>query len=130
VTYSPPHSGPDNAGHKKKSTKKKWAAALSVAASVATILTLFITLGQQPQQNSTPSTGGGTTTTSSGAYPVNVESNFLNSCEANAPVQACQCTLSWFETHVSLSQFQQDEVALGQGSEPPDIVDATQACGG
>jgi hypothetical protein len=106
-------------------------AALGVAASIATILTLFLTLGQQQNNTPSPGSGGGSgdTTTSSNAYPANVQSNFLNSCEVNGSPSVCECSLSWFEQHVSLSQFEQDESELEQGGQPADITSVEQACG-
>ncbi len=102
--------------------KKKWAGGLGVAASVATILTLFLTLGQP---SSTPTPNPTITTT---AYPQNIQSNFLNSCEVNGSVSSCQCSLSFFETTVSLSQFLQDDQQASQGVVTQDFVNAANAC--
>ncbi len=137
MTYPAPNPGqPPQYGQpgyfpkKKKKNKKKYVAALSVAASIATILTLFLTLGQQ-SPNTTPGTnGGGNATTSSSSYPVNVQTNFLNSCEVNGSAQTCQCDLSWLESNVSLNQFEQDEATANQGTIPADLTAAVQACGG
>jgi hypothetical protein len=127
----PPQQRPDGDERKRRSRKKKYTAAgvLGVAASIATILTLFITLDQQPQPNNGPNTGGGSATTPANVYPVNVQTNFLNSCEANGSPQVCECSLSWFEQHVTLSQFEQDETELEQGGQPADIVSVEQTCG-
>ena len=128
--YGPPGYDPKKKNKKEKNNKGKYVAALSVAASIATILTLFLTLGQPSPNNSPGTNGGGNATTSSSSYPVNVQTNFLNSCEANGSAQACQCTLSWLESNVSLTQFEQDEATAEQGSIPADLTSAAQACGG
>lgn len=128
----PPQQPPDEDEQRRRSRKKKYTAAgiLGAAASIATILTLFITLDQQPQPTNTSNTNdGGSGTTVANAYPVNVQSNFLNSCEANGSQSVCECSLSWFEQHVPISRFEQDETEIEQGGQPADIVSVEQACG-
>jgi hypothetical protein len=125
----PPQPDATAAEHHRRRRKNRITAGaiLGTAASIATILTLFITLDQQPQQNNIPNNDGHNTPAT--AYPVNVQSNFLNSCETNGPQNVCQCSLNWFEQHVSLSQFEQDETDIEQGASPVDITNVEQACG-
>jgi hypothetical protein len=120
-------------GSPRMSGKKKWTigGALTGAASIATILTLLITAGQsssssQGQQGNGQSQGDSPATAT---YPVNIQTNFLNACEENGTQAACQCSLSWFEQHVSLQQFEQDDAEADQGITPPDLTLAEEACG-
>lgn len=65
------------------------------------------------------------------SYPTNVQSNFLNACEANGgAVSTCGCTLKWFESHKSLTQFIADDNQVNNGGVPSDMVKASAACGG
>lgn len=118
---------PDPAEHQRRRRKKRITAGaiLGGAASIGVILTLFIMLTQQPQQQNNVPTNVGQNTPAL-AYPVNVETRFLNSCEANGPQKVCQCSLNWFEQHVPLSQFEED---IEQGGLPVDISNVEQACG-
>lgn len=116
-----------NTGDRKR--KITFGAALGGAASVATVITLFLTVGQQqpqPQQHTTNDNG---TTTPANIYPVNVQTNFLNSCEANGSRQVCECSLTWFEQHVPMPRFQRDENAVEQGLLPDDFASVESACG-
>jgi hypothetical protein len=124
--YDPP---PDQDANRKRRNKIAAGTVLTGAASIATILTLFLTVGQQQPQPSTNTPTGNGVNTPANAYPVNVETNFLNSCEANGALSVCQCSLTWFEHHVSMARFQQDEADLTQGFTPADIANVTQACG-
>lgn len=64
------------------------------------------------------------------AYPASVQSNFLNSCEANGgAVSTCGCALNWFESHASLTQFMADEDQVNSGGTPPDAEKAIASCG-
>lgn len=98
-------------------------------ASFATIavIALFATLSQLPQQSNPSTTDNGVTTPVN--YPVQVQTNFLNSCKGDSPQSVCQCSLSWFEQNVPVGQFQQDEAAIEQGGRPSDMVGVEQACG-
>ena len=116
----------DGSDRKRKIT---FGAALGGAASVATIITLFLTVGQQQPQPQTHTTNGNGTTTPANIYPVNVQTNFLNSCEANGSRQVCECSLTWFEQHVPMPRFQQDENAVEQGLLPDDFASVETACG-
>jgi hypothetical protein len=120
-------SQPEQSGRKRKIT---FGAALGGAASVATILTLFLTVGQQSPQPQSHTTNDNGTTTPANIYPVNVQTNFLNSCEANGSRQVCECSLTWFEQHVTIPRFQQDENAVDQGLLPDDFASVETACGG
>ena len=128
--YRPPPPPDATAEHHRRRRKNRITAGaiLGTAASIATILTLFITLDQQPQQNNIPNNNIGQNTPAT-AYPVNVQSNFLNSCETNGPQNVCECSLTWFEQHISLSQFEQDETDIEQGASPVDISNVERACG-
>lgn len=69
---------------------------------------------------------------SSVKYPVNVQTNYLNSCEAiggKATPKACGCTLSYIEARVPLGQFQTSENALTSGGDIPKwMYAAIRAC--
>jgi hypothetical protein len=63
------------------------------------------------------------------SYPTNIQSNYLNSCESNGGNTAdCSCTLHWFESHVSLTQFQADEDQVRTGGLPDDVSKAINDC--
>jgi hypothetical protein len=121
------------------SNRKKWSigGALGGAASVATILTLFITAGgtSSTSSNSSNSNNSSSSTSSGGAsaplvaYPVNAQTNFLNSCEVNSTPAACQCLLSWLEQNVQFQQFVVDNQEASEGIVPEDLTRAEQACG-
>jgi hypothetical protein len=127
--YYPRPQPADGKPKRSKRTKITAGAILGGAASIATILTLFLTLDQQPQpqQQNSPNHNG--VATAANAYPVNVQSNFLNSCESNGSVSVCECSLSWFQQHVPMSQFEQDETDIEQGGSPVDIASVERACG-
>ena len=118
-------SQPEDDGRKRKFP---FGAALGGAASVATIITLFLTVGQQPQPEQHTTNGIGMTTPAN-VYPVNVQTNFLNSCEANGSRQVCECSLTWFQQHVPMPRFQQDETNAEQGLMPADFASVESACG-
>jgi hypothetical protein len=118
---------PEQSGDRRR--KFTFGAALGGAASVATIITLFLTVGQQQPQPRQLTTNGNGTTTPANIYPVNVRTNFLNSCEANGSRQVCECSLTWFEQHVPMPRFQQDEAEAEQGLMPADFVSVETACG-
>jgi hypothetical protein len=107
---------------------RKFGAVLG-AASVATIIVLFLTVGQQQPPPRQPTTNDNGTTTAANIYPVNVQTNFLNSCEASGSRQVCECSLTWFRQHVPMPRFQQDEAAAEQGLMPADFVSVESACG-
>ena len=65
------------------------------------------------------------------SYPANVQSNFLNACEATGgDVSTCGCALKWFESHRSLTQFMADDDQANNGGTPSDMIKASAACGG
>jgi hypothetical protein len=111
------------------SRKGRAGAILGTMASIATILTLFITLGQSSSSSTTPPS---TPSTTQAAFPANVDKNYLSSCEqsSNGNATFCQCTLNWFQTNVTLTQFLADEDELNNGQTPPDVTNAENACGG
>jgi hypothetical protein len=130
--YDPRYNMPAEPPGRTRRQKVTFGTALGVAASIATILTLFLTLGQQPsqQQSTVPKNADtGTAATPVNIYPASVQTNFLNSCEANGSAWICQCSLSWFEQHVGINQFNQDEIEVDQGNVPADITSVEQACG-
>lgn len=48
-----------------------------------------------------------------GSYPVNVQTNYLNACEAKGGSSSrCNCTLDWLESNVSYTQFQADDAYM------------------
>ncbi|HEX4705308.1 MAG TPA: hypothetical protein VH352_24485 [Pseudonocardiaceae bacterium] len=125
----PRYSVPPERNGPTRKQKVTFGTALGIAASIATILTLFLTLGQeQPQQSNTPRGGAGTVTPAN-VYPANVQANFLNSCEASGPQSVCECSLSWFQNHVGIQQFEQDETDVNQGFQPADVANVQAACG-
>lgn len=95
--------------------------------AVIAVITLFVTLSQLPPQTNPGDTNNSVTTPVN--YPLQVQTNFLNSCKGDSPQSVCQCSLSWFEQNVPVAQFQQDEVAIQQGGRPADMVGVEQACG-
>ena len=97
--------------------------------SVATIITLYLTVGQQQSPPQQPTTNDNGTTTAANIYPANVQTDFINSCEANGSSQICECSLAWFKQHVPMPRFQQDEAAAEQGLMPADFVSVESACG-
>jgi len=103
-------------------------AALGGTVLVAAIITLFLTVGeQQPQPQHT--TDSNSVATPANGYPVNIRTNFLDRCEANGSHQVCQCSLTWFEQHVPMPRFQQDETEAEQGLMPADFASVESACG-
>jgi hypothetical protein len=110
------------------SGKGRVGAALGTMASIATILTLFLTLGQSSSSSTTPPAEVSTT---QAAYPANVDQNYLSSCEqtSNGNVAYCQCTLNWFQDNVAYTQFLADEDMLSNGQTPADLTEAENACG-
>lgn len=118
------------------SRKGRASAILGTCASIATILTLFLTLGQNSSSSSNTSNSSSTTpsttaATTQAAYPASVDQNFLSSCEqsSNGNVSFCQCTLNWFQANVSLTQFEADEDLAENGQTPTDLTKAESACG-
>jgi hypothetical protein len=115
----------------KFSKKKKWTitGALSVAASIASILAYLSSAGGS--NNTTgPSTGSsGGTEQSQTVYPASVQQDFLGQCEqTGSTVAQCQCGLSWLESNVTLGRFQADLTQFDQGVEPGDLVTAREVC--
>lgn len=60
---------------------------------------------------------------------------YMTNCAQNiGDLSTCQCTLKWFETHVSQSRFAEDMAGLIQSEQdpnsepPPDLVNAYVAC--
>jgi hypothetical protein len=96
---------------------QKWAGWLSVGASIATIISLFLAFGGSSSSSVQPV-----------AYPANVQANFLNACEANSQVTRCTCLLDFFQANVPLTRFEQDDALVNQGQTPPDVVSAENAC--
>jgi hypothetical protein len=129
--YDPRYDVPAGPPGRTRRQKVTFGTALGVAASIATILTLFITLGQQPsqQQSTVPNGNSADTATPANIYPAGTQANFLNSCEASGSARVCECSLSWFEQHVGINQFNQDEIEVDQGTLPADITSVEQACG-
>ena len=107
--------------------RAKISGALGVAASVATILGFFATAGGSSSPAAAPAAASSPAASVPG-YPQNVQDNYLNGCEVNAPVQSCQCTLDWFQANVSLARFEQDNAEAAQGQVPADLSSAIAAC--
>lgn len=63
-------------------------------------------------------------------YPKNIQSNFLNACEANSTASRCGCILKNVEAHVSLHTFEVADraVASGSSSVPSWLTSAVHAC--
>jgi len=62
-------------------------------------------------------------------YPVNAQTNFLNSCEqTGGGVSYCQCILNWFEGHKSFTEFLADEDEIRTGGTPADAKTALRGC--
>jgi hypothetical protein len=117
---------------------------LAALASIVTIVGFFTAHHSPPPPTpptptptySTPPTLTPTPApTTPAVYQSNVANSYLSNCEQNISGPAfCQCTLNWFNAHVSQSQFMQDMAALNQyeqgvtSNPPPDMVKATVAC--
>jgi hypothetical protein len=122
----------DESGSDRKfSKKKKWTitGALSVAASIASILGYLSSAGGS---NNTPSPSPGSsggTEQSQTAFPASVQQNFLGQCErTGSSVAQCQCGLNWFESNVTLGRFNTDLAQIDQNLVPADLVSANEAC--
>lgn len=114
-----------------------------VAAALLLTLTLALAAcggGSEPATTSAPATTppattttGGTETASTdsagGKYPEAARSSFLDSCEASATPEQCECALSYLEENVSLDEFIQAGLDISQGKEAPEsITKATENC--
>lgn len=111
----------------------------------ALLLTLTLALaacggGSEPATTSAPATTppatttGGTETASTdapaeGKYPEAARTSFLDSCEASATPEQCECALSYLEENVTLDEFIQAGLDISQGKEAPEaITKATENC--
>jgi hypothetical protein len=111
----------------KLSTKKKWTigGALSIAASIASILGYL----NSASGSNTPAPASSQNTNVQSTYPASAQQEFLNQCEeSGSSVALCQCGLSWFESNVTLARFQVDMAEFDQGTDPPDLESAIEAC--
>jgi hypothetical protein len=105
---------------------------LSAIASTATILALLFTVGCSSGSSAAPPTAAPATDINTpAAYPASTAQNFMTSCEqtSNGEVAYCQCTLNWFQTHRTYTQFLADEDMVRAGQIPADITTAENACG-
>jgi hypothetical protein len=80
-----------------------------------------------------PATTGGTETAATsgggGQYPAAARDSFLQSCEASATNEQCECALSYLEENVTLDEFIQAGLDISQGKEAPAaITKATENC--
>jgi len=102
-------------------------------ASLVTIITFLNanngTSGTQSNDASNVTTPVAAASSATSTYPVNIQTNFLNSCEVNGSQQVCQCDLTWFEQHISLTRFEQDDAEESEGITSPDVVAAADTCG-
>ncbi|MGH2854730.1 MAG: hypothetical protein ACRDLF_11150 [Solirubrobacteraceae bacterium] len=68
------------------------------------------------------------------AYPADVKSNFLASCEEQAPVEndpprECHCALGKIEGALSLQELKEAEAGVRLGEKPPkSMIEAAAAC--
>jgi hypothetical protein len=70
--------------------------------------------------------GGGS---DSSGYPSDVRANFLKACEVKGSDKVCNCTLSWFEKHISLKRFEAADDAVRRGKGAPQwMYTAARAC--
>jgi hypothetical protein len=117
---------------KKEGFLRRNGGLLGVGASLATILTLFLTVGQQG--SSTPSTNATTSTSQvSTGYTPQIEENYMSSCEDgnSSRAEGCQCLLTWFENNISFVRFENDlSEQASTGVAPEDADNANAACGG
>jgi hypothetical protein len=73
--------------------------------------------------DTTGDTGGGE------QYPAAARNSFLDSCEASATAEQCECALSYLEENVTLDEFIQAGLDISQGKEAPEaITKATESC--
>jgi hypothetical protein len=62
-------------------------------------------------------------------WPANIESNFLNSCEAQGSRSKCECALANLKEKMTADQFEAAEKALvTSGTADSRITDAIAAC--
>jgi hypothetical protein len=115
--------------------RKNRASAFRTVASTATILAPLFILGCSASSSSSPATpptvGPATDITAPAAYPASTDQNFISACEqtSNGDVAYCQCTLNWFQAHVTYTQFLADEDMVRAGQIPADVTSAENACG-
>jgi hypothetical protein len=113
--------------------------ALGAIASLVTIVSFFTAHSTSaPPSSLSQNPAGSLTYPSSSAPPAHqstTSSSYMSNCEQNISGPSfCQCTLNWFEAHVTQSQFAQDLAQLQQwepsqaGDPPQDMVKATVAC--
>lgn len=118
---------------KKEGFLRRNGGLLSVGASLATILTLFLTLGQQ-SSSTTPTDTSTSTSQASVGYSSAVQQSYMNSCEAVNGIDnalGCQCLLTWFENNISVQEFQTDLAQQADtGTVPEDATRANAACNG
>ncbi len=114
---------------------------MKIAAALLLTLTLALAAcggGTEPSTTSAPATTpaattGGTETGSAsstgGQYPTAARESFLDSCEASATAEQCECALSYLEENVSLDDFIQAGLDLQAGKDAPEsITKATENC--
>jgi hypothetical protein len=118
---------------KKEGFLRRNGGLLGVGASLATILTLFLTLGQQGGSTTPPDTPTSTSQASTG-YSQAVQQSYMSSCEAANGIgnaSGCQCLLTWFENNISVQEFQTDLAQQADtGTVPEDATRANAACDG
>jgi hypothetical protein len=137
VSYvSPGVPGPSSQRHTSKGAIGKLLATL---AAIATILTFIFTyVIHSPSTHSGEPGGQGGSHSSdqraaqhegSYSYPVNLQNEWLSDCENNNfSVSSCQCKLSFFESHATYQQFEQDYSAMPPGVVPSQLSGASAGC--
>ena len=62
------------------------------------------------------------------SYPAAVQQGWLSDCESLSfnTVPRCECELSYFETHATAGQFEQDYSAMPSGVVPPELAGAEE----
>jgi hypothetical protein len=108
--------------------QKQGAGVLGTLASLATILTLFLTLGQSaPAPGAPPSVF---TPPASAAYPAAARQQYLTACDnsGSATPAQCSCMMAWFTANISYTRFEADNQLAGQGIKPADLTSAQEAC--
>jgi hypothetical protein len=93
------------------------------------VAALVLSLGLAGCSSAHPPTHSSTGSSTPPTYPASLRSDLVTSCESGGgTAQVCQCTLRYFERHVSAKQFEADEAQVSTGAQPKDLTAAVRSC--